>query len=159
MILQKNIQSPKYIAHFKTLLFCACFMLFYSCDKIDTRLKVVNNTDKVLFYKWSSDSSFLNLYKNIEESRVTFKLDSVQVLRVFQKIDPRNDTITEMIFGSWENYIKESQIKYISMFLVQDSFSKKCIRSPLDVLNLVKKRKIYNVDDLRKNNWLIIITE
>lgn len=143
----------------KAFQFILCILLLNSCDKIDNRLKVVNNSDQILYYRWGSDSTFANLFKEIEESRIAFKFDSIQVLRIFKKIEPRKDTICEMVFGTWENYIKKSRIKYICLFIVEDSLSQKCIQSQSDLQKLVKKRKFYSIDYLKKYNWIIEIKE
>jgi hypothetical protein len=160
MRLLRTKQSLSYnIVHLKAIQFVIFIMVFCSCEKIDNRLKVVNNSNRVLYYRWSSDSTFTNLFKEIDESRNAFKLDSIQVLRIFQKIEPRKDTITEIIFGTWENYLNKSQIKFIYLFIIEDSLSQKCIQSQSDLQKLVKKRKFYTIDYLIKNKWLIEIEE
>lgn len=140
-------------------LFVIIMTLLSSCGEIDKRLKVTNGTNNSLYYKLSPDSSYSAFLNEIERIQYGFKNDSAPVKTYFYMIKPKNDTITEILHGNWEKYMSANHIESLWIFILNDSLSNNRINSLSDLKNTILFRKSYDIGYLKKNNWIITITE
>jgi hypothetical protein len=120
---------------------------------------VTNGTNNSLYYKLSPDSSYTTFLNEIERIQYGFKNDSAPVKTYFYRIKPKNDTITEILHGNWEKYMSANHIESLWIFILNDSLSNNRINSLSDLKNTILIRKSYDIGYLKKNNWIIVISE
>jgi hypothetical protein len=132
--------------------------LFFGCDIVDSRVKVINTTSRVVYYKCMPDSSYSELFNEIRQQKESFKDDSLAVRRYFKEIRPEIDTISEAMPGSWDKYFDKPGIK-IWIFTIPDSLIYMPVRSIEDIKSIVKTRKDYDKSYLTDHHWVIGVTE
>ncbi len=132
--------------------------LFFGCDVIDSGVKVINRTNRVVYYKCMPDSSYSELFNEIRQQKESFKDDSLVVRRYFREIRPEIDTISEAMPGSWDKYFNKPG-KKIWIFTIPDSLINMPVRSIADIKSVVKTRNGYDKSYLTNHHWVIGVTE
>jgi hypothetical protein len=132
--------------------------LFLGCDVIDDRVKIINSSDRVVYYKCMLDSSYNELFDEIRQQKESFKEDSLAIRRYFKEIRPEIDTISEAMPGSWDKYFDKPG-KKIWIFIIPDSLINMPVRSMADIKSVVKTREAYDKSYLTDHNWVIGITD
>jgi len=140
------------------LLLFVIMITLSSCGKIDSRLKVTNGTNNAIYYELKFDSSYRIFFNEIQKIQYGFKNDTAPIKIFFKRLEPKNDTRTEIFHSNLENFLAANN-ESVWIFVLNDSLSNNQVHSLHDLKNSVLSRKSYSIEYLRKNNWIITISE
>ena len=129
------------------------------CGRIDNRFNVTNATNKTLYYHLSFDSSGTDFFNEIQKIQNGSNNDTAPIKTYFTQLEPKIDTITEILHGKWETYMSTNHIESLWIFILNDSLSNHRINSLSELKNTIQSRKSYDIGYLKKNKWLIVIKE
>ena len=133
------------------------FSVIHGCDTFDVGVKIINTSDNLLYYKWMSDSSYNQLFKEIIDQKESFNEDSIILNRYFIVVRPKIDTIEEGIPGTWEEYFAKPNRK-IWVFIIPDSLMSQHV-GKLTSIQYQIKRKFFDKTYLLEHNGIIDLSD
>jgi hypothetical protein len=136
-------------------------ILISGCDINDTRLHIINNTNEPIYYLICDDSSYNQIIAEAKYLKKHHPTDMKCIIQRFNScLQNAMDTITEASWGeTWESKVKKSFEKSIWIFVISDSLSKQEICSDYITKRIYTARLSYNLEYLKKHDWLIVINK
>lgn len=128
--------------------------LILSCDPLDERLTISNNTSEIIFYRISTDkrlygkSPFKNSYKIVNRDTVWDETSSV----IFPS---SNKTLVVIGRNGWEDFIKESEDGKLRVFIFEKDLISKVPWMELVAEQKFSKKYELTLEELERLNWKI----
>lgn len=128
--------------------------LLSSCEYLDKRVFIKNETDETLYYLLFNRDSIMNLYGNSGDTTIRGSYTN------YIHLVDANDSFNEGRLGAkdeWEKYVMrgDSQKLYVYIFN-KDTLEKYDWRTIVENEHY-QKRYTYSFDFLKFNNWNIIL--
>ena len=142
------------------LIIFVCFVL-NSCNmelSRDRRLKIYNNSNKILYYTYERDT--IITHNPITLDSIVYENNKAFYYGIIQDDLIKPHEIKDLYLnGSWEEYLKMCKNGLISIFIYSEQ---DVLKYPFEKLNLNKKylkRFDLSIIDLKKNKWIIEYNE
>lgn len=141
----KAINKKKYL-----YLLIMNFMI--SCDPIDHKLKIINNTNDKIYYTYNQNNDLLAMYDvELEKMKVP------QSYHNYINSIEANDTIMppEMGYDAWVKLIQNSKNKKLYIFTFDVDTLEKYQWKEIVQKNKYKKRYAISLEELNMVNWTV----
>ena len=128
--------------------------LIISCDPIDHKLKLINNTNDKTYYTYSQNIDLLAMYDvELEKMKVS------QSYHNYINSIEANDTIMppEMGYDAWVKLIQNSKNKKLYIFTFDIDTLEKYQWKDIVQKNKYKNRYAISLEELEKINWTVNI--
>lgn len=130
-------------------------LTLFKCDPADNRLKIVNNSNKDIYFYYSCDSSLIDFkifrtgyYKNNLGDSAFTKAD------YFIKSD-NSINVMRRGFNAWNNYLKKCTGQTLYVSFVTDSIVSNYTDTEIVELGLINKQISLSRIELKENGWII----
>ena len=133
-----------------TILLNLILLLFERCDPYDMKLKIVNNTNEIIYLDISKSKTF--------NSHPIFLTENAKdtVWNYMTWIKPKDSLMVPAIGNSWEGVVnKECVDSTLIIFIFKDHLLKTTSRDSVLKYQVNSKRLFLTVPDLNRINWRI----
>lgn len=138
----------------KIYLYLLIMNFMMSCDPIDHKLKIINNTNDKIYYTYNQNNDLLAMYDvELEKMKVS------QSYHNYINSIEANDTIMppEMGYDAWVKLIQKSKNKKLYIFTFDIDTLEKYQWKEIVQKNKYKKRYAISLEELNMVNWTVSI--
>jgi hypothetical protein len=131
-------------------------LLLSSCDYIDSRLYVNNQSNRTIFFQWKSEPKLDSIAVITRYSSVGTKEDIVE--NISDKVSPfSKNNLRIWTYRGWNKYFNKHDTLYLFLF-DKDTLEKYSWDKIRQSNNFVKKYSL-TLDDIKKYNWEVVYKE